>query len=102
MRPIRGCECSSAIRYAERMANVTAQPTPNPAAYKFTIEGHSFDGPQTITADDAAGTPFEPLFGLPGVVSVFATANFVTITKDAGADWGGILEPAKSAISQAF
>ena len=85
------------------MANVTAQPTPNPAAYKFTIEGHSFDGPQTIgSAADAAGTPFEPLFGLPGVVSVFATANFVTVTKAADADWTAILEPAQSAISQAF
>ena len=85
------------------MANVTAQPTPNPAAYKFTIEGHSFDGPTTVgSAADAAGTPFEPLFGLPGVVSVFATANFVTVTKAADADWTAILEPAKSAISQAF
>ena len=85
------------------MANVTTQPTPNPAAYKFTIEGYSFDGPQTVgSAADAAGTPFEPLFGLPGVVSVFATANFVTVTKAADADWTTILEPAKSAISQAF
>jgi len=85
------------------MANVTAQPTPNPAAYKFTIEGHSFDGPQTVaSAADASGTPFEPLFGLPGVVSVFATANFVTVMKAADADWTAILEPAKSAISQAF
>ena len=85
------------------MANVTAQPTPNPAAYKFTIEGHSFDGPQTIgSAADAAGTPFEPLFGLPGVVSIFATANFVTITKDSGADWTAILDSATSALTQAF
>ena len=85
------------------MANVTAQPTPNPAAYKFTIEGHSFDGPQTVgSAADAAGTPFEPLFGLSGVVSIFATANFVTVTKAADAEWTAILEPAKSAISQAF
>ena len=85
------------------MANVTAQPTPNPAAYKFTIEGHSFDGPRTIaSAADAGGTPFESLFTLPGVVSVFATADFVTITKDAGADWAGIIEPAKQALSSAF
>ena len=85
------------------MANVTAQPTPNPAAYKFTIQGHSFDGPRTIgSADEAAGTPFEPLFGLPGVASVFATADFVTITKSADADWSGIIEPATSALSAAF
>jgi len=85
------------------MSNVTAQPTPNPAAYKFTIEGYSFDGPKTIgSAADAGGTPFESLFALPGVVSIFATANFVTITKDASADWGGIIDPATSALSAAF
>ena len=85
------------------MSNVTAQPTPNPAAYKFTIEGHSFDGPKTIgSVADAGGTPFEALFALPGVVSIFATANFVTITKDASADWGGIIDPATQALSSAF
>jgi hypothetical protein len=85
------------------MANVTAQPTPNPAAYKFTIEGHSFAGPQTVgSATDAAGTPFESLFALPGVVSVFATADFVTITKDPSVDWTGIVDPATKALSNAF
>jgi len=85
------------------MANVTAQPTPNPAAYKFTIEGHQFDAPTTIgSADEASGTPFEPLFRLPGVKSIFATANFVTITKDAAADWSGIVDPATETLSVAF
>ena len=58
--------------------------------------------PEATAIGAFAGTPFESLFGLPGVVSVFATANFVTVTKAADADWGAILEPAKSAISQAF
>jgi len=85
------------------MANVTAQPTPNPAAYKFTIAGHAFDGPKTVgSAADASGTPFEAIFALPGVVSIFATADFVTITKDSGADWAGIIDPATAALSSAF
>ena len=85
------------------MANVTAQPTPNPAAYKFTIEGHQFDGPVTIgSAGEAAGGPFEALFTLPGVKSVFATANFVTITKDPAADWGGIVDAATASLSSSF
>jgi len=91
------------MSYAERMANVTAQPTPNPAAYKFTIQGHSFEGPRTVGSPaEAAGTPFESLFGLPGVSSIFATADFVTITKDADADWATIIEPATTALSSAF
>jgi hypothetical protein len=85
------------------MANVTAQPTPNPAAYKFTIEGHQFSGPTTIgSADEAAGTPFEPLFRVPGVKSIFATANFVTITKEPSADWTGIVDAATETLSIAF
>lgn len=85
------------------MATVIPQPTPNPAAYKFTIEGHRFESPVTI-ADQAAaaGTPFEPLFRLDGVQSVFATADFVTITKRSDADWADILDPAKKALQNAF
>jgi hypothetical protein len=85
------------------MAHVVPQPTPNPQAYKFTIEGHAFRKPTTVPdAAAAKGTPFEGLFRLPGVVSVFATANFVTITKAPAANWTTILEPAKKALEQAF
>jgi hypothetical protein len=85
------------------MSQVVPQPTPNPQAYKFTLDGHTFDSPQTIgDAGAAAGTAFEALFRLPGVASVFATANFVTITKDPGADWAQIVEPAKQVLEQSF
>jgi hypothetical protein len=85
------------------MAHVVPQPTPNPQAYKFTVEGHTFAKPTTVgSAAAAAGTPFAGLFRLPGVVSVFATANFVTITKAPGADWSAIIEPARKALEKAF
>ncbi len=84
------------------MAQVIPQATPNPQAYKFTIDGHAFAAPVTIgSAGDAAGTPFEGVF-LPGVVSVFATANFVTLTKEPAADWDGIIPGAKAALESAF
>jgi hypothetical protein len=77
--------------------NVVPQPTPNPHAFKFTLEGHTFGKPTTVAGAAAAkGTPFENLFALPGVVSVFATA------KAPGADWAKIVEPAKKALEQAF
>ena len=85
------------------MPEVIPQATPNPQAYKFTIEGHTFDGPVTVgSAADAAGTPFEALFQLPGVVGLFATANFVTLTKEPAADWDPIVAGAVEALSQAF
>jgi hypothetical protein len=84
------------------MALVTPQPTPNPQAYKFTITGHAFSSPLSLDASSAAGTPFEGLFQLPGVVSIFATADFVTVTKEPAADWDQLLEPARAHLEQAF
>lgn len=85
------------------MAEVVAHPTPNPQAYKFTIEGHAFSSPVTLTdAAAAAGTPFEALFKLEGVASIFATANFVTITKNPEVEWSGLLEPARKALAGSF
>lgn len=83
---------------------MVAQATPNPQAYKFTLDGHSFSSPRTIgDAAAAKGTPFEQLFAIPGVKSVFATANFVTVTKDPAADWDAIVEPVRAALeSSAF
>ncbi|MHC4958867.1 MAG: NifU N-terminal domain-containing protein [Planctomycetota bacterium] len=85
------------------MAEVIPQTTPNPQAYKFTIEGHTFAGPQTVgSAAEAVDTPFEMLFGLPGVKSIFATANFVTIMKEPAADWDPIVEAAREILAAAF
>ena len=85
------------------MAEVIPQATPNPQAYKFTIEGHTFAAPTTIgNATEAAGTPFEPLFALPGVVGLFATANFVTLTKEPAAAWDPLVASAVQALQQAF
>jgi len=85
------------------MAKVIPQPTPNPQAYKFTLDGHTFRSPQTVgDAAAAKGTPFEALFAVPGVMSVFATANFVTVTKDPGFEWGQILQPARAALEKSF
>ena len=44
----------------------------------------------------------ETIFALPGVKSVFATANFVTITKEPAADWTGIVDSATETLSIAF
>jgi len=84
------------------MVQVTPQPTPNPQAYKFTLTGYRFDAPVSVDAGSAAGTPFEGLFQLSGVVSVFATADFVTLMKDPGVEWGGIIEAARAHLESAF
>ncbi|MEE8106131.1 MAG: NifU N-terminal domain-containing protein [Planctomycetota bacterium] len=85
------------------MPTVTPQSTPNPNAMKFTIAGHSFDAPRTISAADAEATPFAAaIFALPGVVSLFCTADFVTVTKDSSAAWDNIVPAAQAALEENF
>jgi len=84
------------------MAQVTPQPTPNPQAYKFTIAGHSFASPLSLDRGTAVGTPFEGLFQLPGVVGIFATADFATVTKEPGADWDQLIDSVRAHLEQAF
>ena len=86
-----------------RMARVIPQSTPNPQAYKFTIEGHSFAGPQTISGQEwGRRNAVRGLFDLPGVASIFATAIFVTVMKDPAADWAQLVDAAKSHLESAF
>lgn len=75
------------------MATASSASTPNPNAMKFTVE-HHFDDMVNVT-DPAAASDHplsEALFALPGVVGVFATNDFVTVSKAPEADWAE-LEP---------
>ena len=85
------------------MAQVTPQATPNPQAFKFTIEGAGFDSPTSVgDAAAAKGTPFEALFEIPGVASIFATANFVTVMKTPGSEWDQLIGPIQSVLAEKF
>ena len=80
----------------ERMP-VEARPTPNPTAMKFTV-GVPVGGPVTYLAGRDTGDPLAAaILSIEGVVSVFWTADFVTVSKEAGADWSSI-HPAVLAI----
>lgn len=73
------------------MATATPSPTPNPNAMKFTVDT-TFDDAVNVSDPDAAiGHPWaEPLFAIAGVISVFATADFVTVSKSDDGDWDAI------------
>ena len=68
--------------------------TPNPNAIRVGLSEPVFEKPATFTKAGAA--PSDPLLSkllaLPGVSQVFAMSGFITVTKDASADWGD-LEP---------
>lgn len=77
-------------------------PSPNPNAMKFTV-GRPVGGPATHTP---ASTPEEGfvahLLAIPGVSSIFMTADFVTLTKAPDADWDTIVPVATSILETEF
>jgi Fe-S cluster biogenesis protein NfuA len=69
---------------------IQTEPTPNPATLKFlpgraVMERGTADFPDRGAA--AKSPRAERLFSLPGVTGVFLGGDFVTVTKDDGADW---------------
>lgn len=79
---------------------VEISPTPNPNALKFTV-GQPVGGPSTYSVVDETDDPLAgALLAIEGVVSMFLTADFVTITKAAEADWN-LIAPAAQTILQA-
>ena len=83
------------------MASASPSPTPNPNAMKFTLDTKL---PATINyrdADAAADDPFaRAVFAAGGVASVFGVNDFVTVTREPGADWDGIVAAVREAAAQ--
>ncbi len=74
------------------MAHATPTETPNPNAMKFTLDVTLPDMVNAPNPAAANGQPLaEALFGIDGVVGVFATADFVTVSKRPDADWDAIV-----------
>lgn len=82
------------------MASVTGtSDTPNPDARRFSLDV-PVEGMRNVTSPEAAADdPFAAaVFQAPGVAAVFATADFVTVTRQAGADWAPIEAAVASAV----
>lgn len=77
--------------------------TPNPDAMKYTVDtriGEMFNITSSEDADAASNAFAQAMFDSGGVASVFGTADFVTITRTDGADWGAIEASVRVAASQ--
>lgn len=70
------------------------QPTPNPNAFKFLLDRTILDGSRDYpNAGHARQDPLaQAIFAVPGVESVYYSADFVTVTMDAAADWRTVAE----------
>jgi hypothetical protein len=81
---------------------VRIENTPNPNALKFTV-GVDVGGPKTFVPAQGTDDPLAgALLALPGVTSVFMTADFVTLTKAPEADWGAIVPTAQEILESHF
>jgi hypothetical protein len=82
------------------MATAVPSPTPNPDALKFTVDA-SF--PEMINATDAEAAAVHPfvaaVFAVDGVATVFAMNDFVTVTREAGAEWDPITAAVQAAAA---
>lgn len=81
--------------------NVTPQPTPNPTAYKFSLDRPVIEsGSQTYaSAAAAAAHPLAAaIFAVSGVASVFLLKNFVTVTRAPDARWQDLVPAVEEAI----
>ncbi len=83
------------------MATATPAPTPNPDALKFTLDV-TLPGSFNVTDPEAAAeSPFATaVFAAGGVASVFGVNDFVTVTRQPGADWGPITEAVQAAAAE--
>ena len=77
------------------------QPTPNPDAFQFILNGKvietgtkTFDSPDDATGDTMAKAIFE----IFGIQSIFIKENFVTITKSNVVGWHTIMEKIGSTL----
>jgi len=82
---------------------VKPEPTPNPNAVRFTFEEQVFGAASRSyrSPGDARGVAWaETLLAIPGVVSLFAVGNFVTVTKDRGTPWEAITPHVVEALAE--
>lgn len=81
---------------------VTVSQTPNPNALKFTVDAH-FDAPVAFAAGVETNDPVAaPLLAVPGVASVFMSADFVTISKAPDGSWETIVPEAQRILEAHF
>jgi hypothetical protein len=86
--------------YHRAVATASASPTPNPNATKFTLDTTLPATFNVTSADAAVGNRFaEDVFAAGGVASVFGVNDFVTVTRQPGADWGPIVAAVQAAAA---
>ena len=82
------------------VASAEPSPTPNPNALKFTLD-RTLPEMINVKAGEASDDPFvSAVLATDGVVALFATNDFVTVSRSDGADWDPIIAAVQSAAAE--
>lgn len=82
------------------MATIDPSTTPNPDAMKFTLDVRLPEMLNATRPEDAPGSTFvAAVLAVDGVASVFGVNDFVTVTREPGADWDTIIEAVRIAAA---
>ncbi len=85
------------------MATATPSPSPNPNALKFELDVKLPDTISFNSKDDAeaAGNDFAAaILAADGVISIFGTNDFVTVTRRPEVAWDPIIEAVQAAATK--
>lgn len=86
------------------MADIQVERTPNPDSLKFTaLDGGFFhdDVVAISSKEEATRHPLaQHLFSITGVVDVFITPEFVTVSKDPTSDWEDLKADVETTLSE--
>ncbi|HEY2330365.1 MAG TPA: NifU N-terminal domain-containing protein [Acidimicrobiales bacterium] len=84
------------------MPSVTATATtPNPDAMKFTLDVRVEGMVNARTEQEAMADPLAAaVLALPGVASVFRTADFLTVTREADVPWDQLIAAVEAAVAE--
>ncbi|MEO8267108.1 MAG: NifU N-terminal domain-containing protein [Ilumatobacteraceae bacterium] len=86
------------MTYARAVATALPSATPNPDAMKFTLDARLAAMFNALSVADAASIPFAAeVFAAGGVASVFGVNDFVTVTRQPGAEWAPIIAAVQAA-----
>ena len=82
---------------------VEIQPTPNPNAVKFMLDGRITEQPASFfNAESAAGHHVAvQLFGIRGVTSLLLLGDFITVNKSPSVKWSDISKQVQRILEQA-
>jgi hypothetical protein len=81
--------------------SITVESTPNPRAMKFNV-GSPVGDTATAVGPDGADERIAPLFEIYGIVSIFMTADFVTVTRSDEVQWDTIVAEAVAVLEASF